>query len=211
MRMIPFLFLIFIPVTTLFLPGRGSWLASNFSVAASTPPARCLLIFWGGMTGGAYRWLIRRTCRSLPPACHAGHVPVLADISAALLFLSVLLPYRPERYPLLSFIHTFCAFHASVLFYLLLVLLDLKRYFQEPARFSSLTAWLFFSVLFSAALFILAGFLISSVLEVFCTIFSSLWLYFFSKKALSFLPPEQRVEKVSSQRRAEITAQTLSE
>ena len=202
MYMIPFLFLIFIPVTTLFLPGRGSWLASNFSVAASTLPSRCLLIFWGGVTGWSYRYLIRRVTYPCLSVQNIQKLLTLADISVALLFVSVLLPYRPKQYPFLSFLHTFCAFHASVLFYFLLVLLDLRFYFEDPTRFSALTDWLLSSALFSVALFILAGFLISSALEVFCTIFSSLWLYLFYRKQLSYLPPEQRIKEVPPQSRA---------
>ena len=102
MYMIPFLFLIFIPVTTLFLPGRGSWLASNFSVAASTLPSRCLLIFWGGVTGWSYRYLIRRVTYPCLSVQNIQKLLTLADISVALLFVSVLLPYRPKQYPFLQ-------------------------------------------------------------------------------------------------------------
>ena len=58
------------------------------------------------------------------------------------------------------------------------------------------------SALVTLALFIRAGFLISSALEVFCTIFSSLWLYLFYRKQLSYLPPEQRIKEVPPQSRA---------
>ena len=106
----------------------------------------------------------------------------LTDLAAWMLLLSVFLPYMPGDRPIVSVFHTSLAFCAALLFFLVLLALDLKYYLSEPERFSRLTAALLGSCLMAFLLFFLSGFLISSALEIFCTVFAAQWLYFFYRK-----------------------------
>lgn len=167
----------FIPCATLLLSGCTDWFTSNFSVTASTAPKSFLLIFWAFLTGGFFRYLIRCTIRQAGPVLPAKKELFLTDLAIFLLIFSVFVPYIPERKPFLSVLHVALAFTATVLFYIVITMLDLKLYFRFPGRFSMTTGLLIFAASMTAVLLLLSGFLISSALELFLTVFASLWLH----------------------------------
>lgn len=180
--MIMFFSWFLIPFLTMFMAGSEGLFSSNFSVAASEAPGRYLLILWAIVTGGYFRFLIRRSIGQAAPFLAANREPVLTDTAVCLLFVSVLFPYRPEQSPFFSAVHVVCAFCSSVLYFTVLLILDLRLYFHDPQRFSGLTAALLFSIFVAAALFLLSDFLITSALEIFVTVFSSAWLHVFYRR-----------------------------
>lgn len=177
-----------IPCAAAFMPGRTDWLTSNFSVAAGAAPESFLLLWWALLTGGFFRYLIRRTVDQAGSLLPAKKELILTDAAVILLILSTLFPYRPERQPLRSALHVGLAFTSVVLFYLAITLLNLKLYFQFPGRFSLTTGLLFLAALVTAALLLLSSFLISSALEVFLTVFASLWLDIFYRRVRTVSP-----------------------
>lgn len=171
-----------IPCAAVFMPGRTDWFSSNFSVAASTAPGSYFLILWAFLTGGFFRYLIRRTIGQAGPLLSPGKELLLTDLAVFLLIFSTFIPYLPEKRPFISAIHVGLAFTATVFFYLAITILNWKLYFQFPGCFSLTTGLLFFAVSMTAVLFLLSGFLISSALEVFLTVFASLWLDTFYRR-----------------------------
>lgn len=174
-----------IPCMTILMPGKSSWLKSNFSVAGSQPPGQLFLILWGAVTGSFFYLLIQKTIGQAALFIHGEKERDLTECAVFLLLISVFLPYQPAAHPVLSVMHVACAFVASALLYLILLLLDLKMYFHLPDAFRALTVALLAVLPVSLLLFIWAGSMISSALEIFFTIFCSLWLRLFYIKIRS--------------------------
>lgn len=57
-----------IPAAAALAAGSSNWLTSNFSVAGSESPGSFFLILWALLTGGFFRFLIRRPFPWLEPA-----------------------------------------------------------------------------------------------------------------------------------------------
>lgn len=174
-----------IPFLTVLMPGKSSWMKSNFSVAGNQPPGQFFLILWGSVTGAFFYRLIKKTIGQAAPFIQIKKEEFLTDTAIFLLLVSVLLPYNPKTWLLLSAIHVACAFLASVLLYLIFLTLDLKLYFCHPRDFRSLTVMLLSVLPVCLVLFLSAGAMISSALEIFFTIFCSLWLRRFYLTVLS--------------------------
>lgn len=174
-----------IPALTVMMPGKTSWIKSNFSVATSQPPGQFFLILWGSITGSFFFLLLKKTIGQASPFIRAEREMILTGLAVFLLFLSVLLPYTPEVRPLLSTVHVACAFISSALFYMILFLLDFKMYFLSPESFRTLTLALLSALPVCLFLFLLAGNMISSALEIFFTVFSCLWLRLFYYRVCS--------------------------
>lgn len=171
-----------IPAAAALAAGNSNWLTSNFSVAGSESPGSFFLILWALFTGGFFRFLIRRSVSIAGASLAAERETALADLAVLLLLVSVFLPYRPKEMKLLASVHVALAFFATVLFYLVITSLDLKLYFQYPGHFSLCTGLLGFAIAATAALLILSGFMISSALEFFLTVFAGLWLWLFCRR-----------------------------
>ena len=171
-----------IPCVTVLAAGGTGYLTSNFSVTASLAPGSYLLITWAVLTGGFFHFLITRIIGHAGCLLPVGKEPRLTDLAVFLLMFSVFLPYSPEKHPGASALHVMAAFTATVLFYVVITILDLKLYFQYPDQFSFLTGLLAVAAAGTFSLLILAEFLISSALEIFLTVFASLWLDTFYRK-----------------------------
>lgn len=171
-----------IPSAALLMSGKSDWFITNFSVTASTAPGCYYLILWAFFTGGFFRYLIKRITGQAAPLLSAEKELMLTDLAVILLLVSVFLPYVPERNRGLALLHVGFAFTATVLFYVVITSLDLKLYFLFPKMFSFPTGLLVFAIFVTMALLILAGFLISSALELFLTVFASLWLNLFYRR-----------------------------
>ncbi|MCI8511678.1 MAG: hypothetical protein HFE83_06730 [Lachnospiraceae bacterium] len=156
--------------------------SGNFSVTASDPAGRLLLIAWAVFAGIFFRFLIRRIIGQAASLLAAKRELVLTDCAVLLLCTAVLLPYCPQENYLSAALHVVFALCASVLYFLILLSLDLKLYFLSPARFAGPMAALFYSIFAAAALFILSDFLISTALEIFVVLFSDLLLLTLFKK-----------------------------
>lgn len=183
--MISFLSWFLIPALSVFLPGRESWFTSNFSAAARHMPTRCLLILWCLITVSCFRRQIRDIVCSSGCSAKTSQVILASDISSFLLFLAVLLPYQPDKWPFFARLHVSFALAACVLFYVTLLSLAFRHYFSAPKVFSRLTSALVGSVIPCVLLFWMSDFLISSAMEIFCTVFASFWLFSFRSRVLS--------------------------
>ena len=178
----------YIPFITILLPGRTGWFSSNFSTAAAQGSSRLFLILWGISIILFFHLMMKEILNQDAQSPQKARLLFLTDLAAWMLLLSVFLPYMPGDRPIISVFHTSLAFCAALLFFLVLLALDLKYYLSEPERFSRLTAALFGSCLMAFLLFLLSGFLISSALEIFCTVFAAQWLYFFYQKTKRAAP-----------------------
>ena len=96
---------VIIPGLTLLLPGQTNWFTSNFSVAGAYFPQNVLLFVWAIVTARFYHTFTKRTIGQTKSFLKAEKELILTDVSAYLLVGSVLLPYRPHTFPIVSFLH----------------------------------------------------------------------------------------------------------
>lgn len=171
-----------IPWAALLMSGRTGWLTTNFSVTASTAPGCYYLILWASFTGGFFRYAIKRITGQASFLLSAQRELALTDLAVILLMISVFLPYAPDKNRGIACLHVVFAFTATVLFYLIITSLNLKLYFRFPKDFSLTTGLLILAIGITAALLILTGFLISSALELFLTVFAGIWLHLFYRR-----------------------------
>lgn len=177
---------ILIPILTLILPERGGWFTSNFSAAAAEYPKNLLLLLWVLVTGIFFHTTLKRTAELAAPFLSVKKEAALADGSILSLIFSVLLPYRPETWYLVSALHVLIAFSSTVLFFTALTVMDLRFYLEEPELFSLTTGLFLPAMAGTACLLILCDFLISGALEVFLTLFSFFWLELFYRRVRRF-------------------------
>lgn len=170
-----------IPALTLMAAG-GDLMNSNLSSAGSQIPHRYFLIFWAAVTGFYFRLMIRRIARQSAALFPAERELHLTDLALAGLLFSVLFPYLPEENRLWAAVHVLLAFCSSVLYFLVLTSLTMKLYFLRPKRFSGCAAALIYSIFAAAALFLAGDFIITGMLEIFITAFSSALLWHLCKK-----------------------------
>ncbi len=171
-----------IPGLTLILPGRTNWFTSNFSVSCARYPQNILLVLWAIIIARFYHTFTKRTIGQTRSFLNAEKELAMTDVSACLLVGSVFLPYRPELYPIVSFLHLIMAFSATVVFFLSVTMMILKLYVLEPDLFSYPISLLIVAAASTFVLLILCNFLISSALEIFLTLFSCFWLRLFDKR-----------------------------
>ena len=171
-----------IPGLTLLLPGETNWFTSNFSVAGAYFPQNILLVVWAIVIARFYHTFTKRTIGQTRSFLKAEKELILTDVSACLLVGSVFLPYRPQTCPFFSFLHLIMAFTATVVFYLSVTMMAVRLYFLAPDLFSWPIALLVFAIACTFILLILCDFIISSVLEIFLTLFSCAWLRLFDQR-----------------------------
>lgn len=164
------------------MSGPADWFSTNYSVTASTAPGNLFLILWAFLTGGFFRFSVKHIIGQAASLLSGRKEQLLTDLAVTLLLVSVFLPYTPEKSRITSSLHVSFAFTATVLFYVVITLLDLKLYFHLPEHFAAFTWLLVFATFMTTILLSLSDFIISSALEMFLTIFASLWLDLFSRK-----------------------------
>ncbi len=173
---------VIIPGLTLMLPGQTNWFTSNFSVAGAYFPQNILLVVWAIVIARFYHTFIKRTIGQTRSFLKTEKELILTDVSAYLLVGSVFLPYRPQTYPFVSFLHLIMAFTATFIFYLSVTMMAGRLYLLAPDLFSCPIAFLVLAIACAFILLILCDFLISSALEIFLTIFSCGWLQLFNQR-----------------------------
>ena len=171
-----------LPGLTLLLPGKTNWFTSNFSVAGAYFPQNVLLVLWAIVIARFYHRFLKRTIGQTTSYLKIETELVLTDVSAYLLVGSVFFPYRPQAYPLFSFIHLATAFAATILFYTSITLMAVRLYPLAPDLFSLPVALLTLAIACTVILLIFGNFMISSALEIFLTIFSCVWLQLFDQR-----------------------------
>ena len=176
-----------IPAAAALAAGSSNWASCNFSTSsrgtASTFSGRSPMASSTSSRTAARGCLMGDRAISMAGAGLASkREAALTDLALLLLLVSVFIPYRPGKMKLLASVHVALAFLATVLFYLAITSLDLKLYFQYPGHFSLCTGLLGFAIAATAALLVLSGFMISSALEFFLTVFAGLWLWLFCRR-----------------------------
>lgn len=163
-----------IPISTLLMPGKSGWLESNFSVIGSRAPGQPFFVVWGIFTGIFFYLLLNRLNAQVFVLTQKHLSQLLPNSAVFLLSVSLFLPYLPESMPFLSTLHVFCAFFSSVgLFLCLAVLAHILRtcssayrpYFYLLGVIPPVCLILFFA----------ADCIINSGMEIFFTIFCSLY------------------------------------
>ena len=91
-----------IPAAAALAAGNSNWLTSNFSVAGSESPGSFFLILWALLTGGFFRFLIRRAVSMAGAGLASKREAALTDLALLLLLVSVFIPYRPGKMKLLA-------------------------------------------------------------------------------------------------------------
>ncbi len=173
---------VIIPGLTFLLPGQTNWFTSNFSVAGAYFPKNILLVIWAIVIARFYHTFLKRTIGQTKSFLKTDKELILTDVSAYLLVGSVFLPYRPQTYPFISYLHLIMAFTATVVFYLSVTMMAGRLYLLAPDLFSCPIAFLVLAIACTFILLILCDFIISSALEIFLTIFSCAWLQLFDRR-----------------------------
>lgn len=155
-----------IPVYTLLFVNGTNWFTSNLSVIGSWPSRRTAFFFLGAIIGFYYYIVLKKLLIYLPR--HAWESGIL-HTALFLLFLAVTIPYLPDSVPLQAFFHVIFAFAASLLlgFCLYLILWRLSALSETAHRFlRPYRASMVMITFISALLLVMAG-IISSALEIF--------------------------------------------
>lgn len=170
------IFWFLIPILTILLPGRSDWFTSNFSVVGSAYPGNLYLFLWAAFTGLSYRRIMKHIIGQSAPFLSSGKEAVLTDLAFILLISSVFFPYLPDARPVTAAVHLILALLSTVLFYLTATWIALRLFLAAPELFALPVCLLIAAILITVLLLALSGFLISSALEIFLTVFAGIWL-----------------------------------
>ena len=163
-----------IPAYTLLFAGSVEWLGTNFSVLAVTGRDHYRgFVLWGLLAGGFFLVMAFQIAKTywMPGIRRA--LRLLALAACACLACAVTMPYLPDFFPRVAWLHVMWAFAACVLMMLAILLAAACAWREDHRRFAPLLAAWLGIVLGSALLFAAAG-MVSSALEVFFTISASL-------------------------------------
>lgn len=156
-----------VPGATILLASLDSWTGTNLSVLGSVRENKLLFAIWGFMTGIYYCMYILylfNIGRYRNPAGRS-----LVYTAAVFLFMAVIIPYMPEKYPLNSFLHVLLAFFSPI--FLTLGIIGFLRFLSSRNRPRYRKAWNIMWILSATAvLFLIEAGFITSFLEVFLVI-----------------------------------------
>ncbi|MCI7263724.1 MAG: hypothetical protein SPF91_04785 [Clostridium sp.] len=151
-----------IPFLTLHLARGTGYFTTNFSCIRSDQGRHLEFLLWCSVTGIYFFSSLSLLCRRILPTRKGRQLP---GLSAALFLLSALLPYLPEQYPTLSFLHLICAFLSSVLLFFCLLLLSLRLYDLRPSLGRTALCLLIMAVCFCLGAWIWSG-IINTAMEI---------------------------------------------
>lgn len=163
--MLNFFTYILIPSLTLFLARGTDWFSTNFSTISIALKRQPEFLLWSLVTGSYFFFTIRRVFKKGRDIKSIKKETLLFFTAAWMMVLFVIIPYLPARFPSLSVIHVVSALLCSVFFFLCLLSLTLKSYWQEPKRYRSCLIALIAAASFCACAFILTG-IINSAMEI---------------------------------------------
>lgn len=153
-----------VPGFTAAFASVGSLFDTNLSVLGNSMGHRLLFFVWGWITGGYYFWYTRYLFRL--GQCRSRAARWLAGAAGLFMMWAVVIPYYPEKRPVLAALHVLFAFFSPILLAVSLGLFVAELGTRDPGRYQS--AWRVMGVLIFTAVGILAvsGF-INSFLEMF--------------------------------------------
>lgn len=180
-----------IPIYTLMFVSGTNWFTSNLSVIGSWPGRRMSFFVLGIIIGVYYLVVLKRLLSCLP---RHPLESLLLYTAFSLLVLAVTTPYLPESVPFQAFLHVVFAFGSSVLLALCLCLILWRlsglslaaRRTLRPYR-QGLTAIL----AVSALLLMIAG-IVSSALEIFFVIATTVLVQRLYVRRLALSPYRRR-------------------
>ena len=185
-----------IPALTFLAAGPGDWFTLNFSTVGSVFPRNIILFLWILLICCYYSTCVNRSFLQVTDYISVKTELFLTNLSVSLLILSAFLPYRPSIQPLVSFLHLAAAFSSTVIFYTAITVVNLKMYALEPKLFSLTAALMMFSIFISISLLILCKFLITSILEIFLTLFSCFWLKLLDQRIDRFIRRKHMIARI---------------
>lgn len=165
-----------IPAYTLLFAGSITWFDTNFSVLAVTGQDHYRGFFlWGLLSGLFFLVLMLRIIHRLPGFWGKLPLYLLTWLAVDALGYALMIPYLPENWPAYAELHVALAGGACVLM-MVTMLLVLMRYLSlDKAKWTGcMLAWMGI-VAGSAIIFVIGG-MVTSALEVFFTITTTLLL-----------------------------------
>lgn len=178
-----------IPIITIALVHGHNWFSTNFSVIGNRVGRQELFVLWGLLVGIYFFWCLRTlTAMAVQqnPALrqnhrtHQKHFHVtlltlckgLVPAALVLLTCAITTPYLPELFPFQAFLHIVFAFLSAVCLVLALILLVWQLVRLNPLCYRRFLLGIISIIVISAVLFFAAG-IISSALEIFFTLSTS--------------------------------------
>lgn len=160
-----------IPIFTVLFAWGSDWFGTNFSVLGNGADRKNVFAFWGLLVGIYFFCILYRISRKALPSPKGTS---LISLSLLLLVCAVVTPYLPENLPFPSFLHVVFAFLSAVTLstFLLLLLWQISRRF--PGKFV-LYQWGMAGILLISALLLAAAGIVSSALEIFFTLSTTLY------------------------------------
>lgn len=154
-----------IPLLTLFLARGTDWFSTNFSTISSALKRQPEFLLWSLVIGGYFFFTIRQLFKSPGGLKDTKKETVLFFTAAWMMVLFVLTPYLPAQFPSLSVVHVMSALLCSVFFFICLLSLTLKSYWEDPSVYRSCLITLIAVAAFCSCAFILTG-IINSAMEI---------------------------------------------
>lgn len=166
---------VIIPIYTILFVSGTNWFTSNLSVIGNWPTRQTAFFLLGLIIGLYYRCILERLLSHLP---HHKRESFLLHGAFVLLLLAVTTPYLPSRVPFQSFLHVVFAFVASLLLLLCLYLTlwKLSTLSQTVRTFLRPYRRLLILITFISALLLLIAGIISTALELFFILSTTLLL-----------------------------------
>lgn len=161
---------ILIPVYTVLFVQGSNWFTTNFSVIGNQIGRQEAFVLWALLVGIYFFYSLQIIVAQMavPPKA-----TWLIPLALLLLASSVITPYLPEKLPLKSMLHIVFSFMAALCLLLSMGNILWRLYQDDRKKYRPYLIGLAGIAIFSILLLILAG-IISSALEIFFTITSSL-------------------------------------
>lgn len=165
---------ILIPAYTLLFVKGSNWFNMNFSVLGNLAGRGAAFALWGLLIGWYFFVCFRKIFRLLPEK-YAGSWMVPAAL--VLLVFAVTTPYLPDQFPLKAFLHILFAFTAAVCLMICLLRISWKLYRREPDVYGRYLTGIAGIAVGCVVLFILSSGIISTALELFFTVSTSMMAF----------------------------------
>ena len=163
-----------IPVCTVLFAGNAPWLTSNFSVIAVSGKEQYQDFWrWELLVGGYFAVVLFQIGSTFADRGVRQAIYLITLTSCACLGCAMLFPYLPQFLPRVAFLHVLWAGTACILLMLVLFLALACGWREDRSRYASLLlAWA--GIAAGSLLLLAAAGMVSSMLEVFFTLSSTL-------------------------------------
>lgn len=160
-----------IPVFTVQFAWGSDWFGTNFSVLGNGAERKNTFAVWGLLVGIYFFCVLHQISRKALPSPKGTS---LISLSLLLLVCAVVTPYLPENLPFPSFLHVVFAFMSAVTLSAFLLLLLWQISCRFPGKFIHYQ-WGIAGILLISALLLVAAGIVSSALEIFFTLSTTIY------------------------------------